>query len=422
MITILMSQATALVVSAFEAELQPIAAASAVAALESRALDVDAWDAHLLPEALPEATYDLALVSVQQYEGLDRGLDLVDRLRAASSARHVVAFGQYAQLNAGAFLERVDGIVMDEPERVVPGIVDLAAGRKAPREVPGMLAADGMTPRSRDAGTAWVRPKRSAFPSIVHYPAHHTALGLMGNLEVTRGCHHKCTYCSVYGAYDGRVAPIDIDAVVADACELADQGARHFAFIDAEFLNSRRLGVEAMQRITEELGPCTFEFTTRVDHILHYRPLMEEFAGLGLRRVTSALEFPSDRILRIFDKGIDVADMRAAIAAAAEIGVELNPTFIPFTPWITLDELDGFEDFLVETGLARVVDPTALQTRLLLFKGSPLLRSPWIDGVDLTDAGFYYEWKHPDPRVEERWAQRREEAQGAGKVRCCVKC
>lgn len=417
-----MGRATTLVVSAFEAELQPIAAASAVAALESSELAVDAWDAHVFPDAMPEDGYDLALVSVQQYEGIDRALDLATRLREARTAPHLLAFGQYAQLNASALLEKVDGIVMDEPERVVPGIGELAAGRRSPRDVPGVLARDGMTPRSRESGSAWMPPKRSAFPSLVHYPAHHTALGLMGNLELTRGCHHRCTYCSVYGAYDGRVAPITVDAVVADARAVAEQGATHFAFIDAEFLNSRRLALEAVRAIHAEVGACTFEFTTRVDHILEFRPLIEELVGLGLRRITSALEFPSDRILRIFDKGIDVRDMRAAIAAAADMGVELNPTFIPFTPWVTLEELDGFEDFLVETGLARIVDPTALQTRLLLFKGSPLLRSPWIDGVDLVDAGFHFEWRHPDPRVDERWRQRREEAHGAGKVRCCVKC
>ncbi|WP_212817378.1 hypothetical protein [Polymorphospora rubra] len=114
--------------------------------------------------------------------------------------------------------------------------------------------------------------------------------------------------------------------------------------------------------------------------------------------------------------------MRAAIAEADRIGFELNPTFIPFTPWVRYEELLTFEDFLVETGLARVVEPTALQTRLLLFKGSPLLQSPWLTDVDLVDRGFHLDWTHPDRRVEELWQQRRSEAEDAGAVRCCVKC
>lgn len=226
----------------------------------------------------------------------------------------------------------------------------------------------------------------------------------------------------MYGAYDGGVAPYELDAVFADARQLAEEGVRHFCFIDAEFFNSRTIGVEAIRRIAAEFGPITCEFTTRVGHILGYPEILAELVGLGLRRVTSALEFPSDRILRIFDKGIDVTDMRQAIAAAQRLGFELNPTFIPFTPWVRYEELLSFEDFLIETGLARVVDPTALQTRLLLFKGSPLLSSPWLEDVDTVDRGLWVQWRHPDRRVEALWEQRRAEAEGAGKMRCCVKC
>jgi radical SAM superfamily enzyme YgiQ (UPF0313 family) len=300
--------------------------------------------------------------------------------------------------------------------------VGVAAGESSLAAVPAMFTADGLTPPGRRSRLALPRPARELFPSLVHYPAHHSAFGLLGNLEVTRGCHHKCTYCSVYGAYDGGVAPYEVDVVVADARQLAEEGVRHFLFIDAEFLNSRTLGLAVVRRMVEELGPVTFEMTTRVDHILDYPELLRELVDLGMRRVTSALEFPSDRILRIFDKGIDTENMRAAIAKAEELGFELNPTFIPFTPWVRYEELLTFEDFLVETGLAKVVEPTALQTRLLLFKGSPLLSSPWMEDVPVRDQGLWLEWEHPDPRVEELWQQRRTDAEGVGKVRCCVKC
>jgi hypothetical protein len=102
--------------------------------------------------------------------------------------------------------------------------------------------------------------------------------------------------------------------------------------------------------------------------------------------------------------------------------VTLSPTFIPFTPWVTYDELLGFEDWLVRTGLAATTHPTSLQTRLLLFKGSPLLDSPWMSDVPLTENRFSFDWRHDDDRVEELWRQRRDDAEHAGAVRCCVKC
>lgn len=385
--------------------------------------EVTGWDAHLFPEAEPAGPTDLVLLSVQQFEGVERGLALAKQLRATRPATPLIAFGQYAQMNSRAFLGVVDGVAMDEPERISAELIAAAGDRNALAAVPALLLTGGrIRPLQTRRRLSMPRPARELFPSLAHYPAHHSPFGLMGNVEVSRGCHHKCTYCSVYGAYDGGVAAYELDPVLADARQLADEGVTHFCFIDAEFFNSRTIGPAAMRQIAAEHGPCTFEITTRVDHILDYPELLSELVGLGLRRVTSALEFPSDRILRIFDKGIDVTDMRQAIISAAELGFQLNPTFIPFTPWVRYEELLAFEDFLVETGLAKVTEPTALQTRLLLFKGSPLLSSPWMDDVETVDRGLWLDWRHPDRRVEALWEQRRGEAEGMGKVRCCVKC
>ena len=45
-----------------------------------------------------------------------------------------------------------------------------------------------------------------------------------------------------------------------------------------------------------------------------------------------------------------------------------------------------------------------------------------MDGIYTVDRGFFVEWAHPDRRVEQLWAQRRQDAEDTGRVRCCVKC
>ncbi|MCR6489010.1 RCCLKC-tail radical SAM protein [Amycolatopsis sp. OK19-0408] len=417
-----MPAARVLVASAFEAELQPLTSACAGAAMRAQGADVVGWDAHKNPDVVPEGEFDLVLLSVQQFEGVERGLNLSARLRESFGGAKLVAFGQYAQMNHRRFLETVDAIVMEEPELVATELAEVARGEREVATVPASMTAQGMRPKPPHRRITVPAPARDLFPSLVHYPAHHSPYGLMGNVETTRGCHHKCTYCSVYGAYDGGVAAYNADTVLADCLQLAEEGVRHFCFIDAEFFNSRTIGAGVVRRLVKEIGPITFEFTTRVDHILSYQKELTELVSLGLVKVTSALEFPSNRILRIFDKHIDVDHMRAAIAEAERIGFVLYPTFIPFTPWVEYDELLTFEDFLIETGLAKVTDPTALQTRLLLFKGSPLLSSPWMEDIATVDRGLWVEWTHPDRRVEQLWIERRADAEDVGKVRCCVKC
>ncbi|MFC8192086.1 RCCLKC-tail radical SAM protein [Cellulomonas sp. NPDC057328] len=410
------------VVSPYEAGFQPLAAACAAGAVRDAGVEVHGWDQDLRPEGAPAVDADLVLLSVQQFESLERAVDTLPTLRGLYPDAQVVAFGQYAQMNCRRFLDDVDAVLFEEPERVADALRDAAAQHRADA-VPGALTRAGLTPRPARGRLSFPAPARDLFPSLVHYDAHHGARGLVGNIEATRGCHHRCTYCSVYGAYDGKVATYEIEPVVADALALAEEGVRHFVFIDAEFFNSRTVGEAVVRRLREEVGTdVTFEFTTRIDHILDYTDELRRLVDLGLVSVTSALEFPSDRILRIFDKGIDTDDMRRAVAEAQRLGFDLIPTFIPFTPWVEYDELLTFEDFLVETGLARTAHPTVLQTRLLLFKGSPLLSSPWVQDVPLQDRGFWFDWRHADPRVDELWQSRRDDAVGAGAVRCCVKC
>ncbi len=108
-----------LVASAFEAELQPLTSACVAAALQAQDADVVGWDAHLRPDAIPDGPFDLVLVSVQQFEGLERGITLSRRV-ASEFTCPVVAFGQYAQMNHRTFLAVVDGVVMDEPELISP--------------------------------------------------------------------------------------------------------------------------------------------------------------------------------------------------------------------------------------------------------------------------------------------------------------
>lgn len=413
----------ALIVSTFECGLQPLSAASLASSLLQHDFDVSVWDADVFPDMAPgtatgEAA-DLIIISAPLFEGLERGLALADRL--AAPGRTVIACGQYARIFSSAFAAACDGVLMDEAESVVGELARWLRqpGTTAPE---GVLTARGLRPLSRPVLRTWQLPARGLLPDIGRYDAHHSDFGLLGNLESTRGCHHRCTYCSVYAAYGARVVPIPRHVLLADAAQLADQGATHFAFIDAEFFNMRRHGLQAMRAIVAELGPCTFEFTTRMDHLVEFAPVLAEMRELGLRRVTSALEFPSDRVLDALDKEADVDLMRRAIRTAGDIGVELAPTFIPFTPWVTYDELLGFDDFLEETGLAGRVSPTARQTRLYLYKGSPLLHSGSLDGVTLVERPYDYDWVHTDPRVDELWRELRESAETAGFERCCVRC
>jgi hypothetical protein len=86
-----------------------------------------------------------------------------------------------------------------------------------------------------------------------------------------------------------------------------------------------------------------------------------------------------------------------------ELGLFLVPTFVPFTPWTTLE---GYEDLLatlIRLGLVEYVSPVQLTIRLLIPAGSRLL-----DVLPLHNAAIgpfqhealSYSWANPDCRVD----------------------
>jgi hypothetical protein len=57
-------------------------------------------------------------------------------------------------------------------------------------------------------------------------------------------------------------------------------------------------------------------------------------------------------------------------------GVHLRPTWLPFLPWTTTDDVAGIFKFLDNEGLAPAVDPVQMAIKLLIPEGSLLLERP----------------------------------------------
>jgi radical SAM superfamily enzyme YgiQ (UPF0313 family) len=245
---------------------------------------------------------------------------------------------------------------------------------------------------------------------------------VVGNVEASRGCHHACSYCSAYAAYGRKVSLLPLEVIMEDVRSCVELGAEHICFMDVEFLNSKTHGLKVIRAMHAEFPHLTCDFTARADHLLDCRPQVEEMVGSGARFVTSAFEFPSNRVLQAVSKELDVEQCVGAARMCEEIGLGLNATFLTFNPWTKLEEVHRLADFLEQSRLDRYVDPLQLETRLHLPKGSPLLGLPALEGIELIEHEFHYEWKHPDARVDEAYAKIMEAAVPGEFKRCCIKC
>ena len=153
----------------------------------------------------------------------------------------------------------------------------------------------------------------------------------------------------------------------------------------------------------ETFPSLTFDFTTKIEHILKNREYFPEFAQLGCRFVISAVETLNGEVLRILEKHHTRADVEEAIDIVHGAEIALRPTWVPFTPWTTLDDYLDLLQFIDTHGLVYHVDPVQYAVRLLIPPGSYLLNRPETKELALVldEASFSYTWAHPDARMDE---------------------
>ena len=225
---------------------------------------------------------------------------------------------------------------------------------------------------------------------------------IVGSVEASRGCAHRCRHCPVPVVYDGRVRVTDEAAVLADIEQLVAAGATHITFGDPDFLNAPRHSMRVVRAMHARFPQLTFDCTVKVEHVLRHADLWPELADAGCLFVVSAFESVNDAILERLDKGHTAADAAEAVTLLRSFGIDVRPSFLPFTPWTTVDDVIALLDFVHEHDLIGSVDPVQFSIRLLLPRGSLLLDhpdlAPYLGAWD--DERLTYTWQAADPSVD----------------------
>jgi radical SAM superfamily enzyme YgiQ (UPF0313 family) len=226
---------------------------------------------------------------------------------------------------------------------------------------------------------------------------------VVGYVEASRGCKHKCRHCPVVPVYDGRFRVVQRDVVLEDIRQQVALGAEHITFGDPDFFNGIGHAIPVVEGLHENFPNLTYDVTIKIEHLIQHNACLPLLKETGCVLITSAVESIDDAILGILDKGHTCQDFINVIELFREIGLTLNPTFVPFMPWTTLKGYRELLAFLFEMGLVEHVSPIQLAIRLLIPEGSKLLELPEVRAMALpfNEALLMYEWRHEDFRVDE---------------------
>lgn len=348
----------------------------------------------------------LVAVAVPMLTALRLGVEAASRVRAVSPSVHVTFYGLYAWLNRAMLLESgvADSVLAGESEPALVALAQALAEGRTASEVPGLSTRTRTEPPLRQK-LAFPVPDREGLPPLHRYARY---LGgaeppaLAGSVEASRGCLHTCRHCPVVPIYGGRFFVVPEEIVLADIRQQIEAGARHITFADPDFLNGPGHAMKVARALAAAHPGVTFDFTAKVEHIVKHAALFPELAALGCRFVISAVESLSDRVLHELRKGHTKADVVKALGILDAAGIALQPTFVAFTPWTTLDDYIEALEFIREHGLTRHVPPVQLSIRLLVPPGSLLEEaedaSQWLGALEPPE--LRHAWRHPDPRMD----------------------
>ena len=375
------------------------------AVLRDNGFEVTAVD--LSVEALPHnaaASAGLVGIAVPMHTALRLGEQAARKVRAVNPAAYICFYGLYAWLNADYLLANAaDAVIAGEYEAPLRSLAQALAEKQAVTAIPGVSTSSRRS-RPHLARQKLPVPWRENLPPLDAYARYQNngQMHLAGYVESSRGCLHTCRHCPVVPVYNGRFFVIPVAQVMADIRQQVAFGARHITFGDPDFLNGPGHALKTAQALHTEFPYLTFDFTTKVEHILRHRTLLPELAAMGASFVISAFEAVDDEILSRLQKGHSAADLNTALEILAAAQLPVQPTWVAFTPWTTLEGYIELLNWIRARGLIGNIPAVQLAVRLLVPPGSALLNEPetqdWLG--PLNAANFTYQWANQDSRLD----------------------
>ena len=426
-----------LLISCYELGHQPIGLAQPAGFLEQKGyapftLDLSVEEFHV--QQVTRA--HVVGISVPMHTALSLGCQVAERIRRVNPKAHICFYGLYASLNAEYLLESLaDSVIGGEYEIPLVNLLEHLANPQIchqtsngtdsvfTTQVEGVSRIDLVVPpflkrsswpsrhttidRTNDGG--FPTPLRSRLSPLCEYARleYQGQEHVVGYVEASRGCLHTCLHCPIVPVYQGKFFLFPAQAVLADIRQQVKNGAVHVTFGDPDFLNGPGHSLNIVRSMHEEFPHVTFDFTTKVEHILKHQSLFQEFSQLGCLFVISAVESFSETVLIHLDKGHTRQDVFLAHEILQSVGITLRPSLVAFTPWTTLEDYAEMFNLVERHGLIDCIDPVQYSVRLLVPPGSALLTPPETHSTPidqflgvLDQQKFQHIWTHPDPRMD----------------------
>lgn len=397
------NQMNVVLISTYELGRQPFGLASPAAWLRKDGAKVTCLD--LSRESLQENLIrDAGLIAfyVPMHTATRLAIQWIQPVRELNPKAHLCFYGLYAPVNEAHLRELgASTILGGEFEQ---GLVDLASRLRA--------GANGTQKESVISlgRQNFLVPDRTGMSPLADHarllmPSGETRTA--GYTEASRGCKHLCRHCPIVPVYQGAFRIVGRGVVLEDIRRQVGVGAEHITFGDPDFFNGPAHALAIVKELHREFPRLTYDVTIKIEHLLQQSKHLPVLRDTGCLFVTSAIESVDDAVLEKLDKRHTRADFLRVVELFREIGLVLQPTFVPFSPWTSLENYCDLLQVIRDGELIENVAPIQLAIRLLVPAGSRLLELAEIrDFVGEWDGeSLVYKWRHKDSRVDDLWGK-----------------
>src|SRR6266851_6370944 len=387
--------------STYELGRQPFGLVSPAAWLRKRGHAVACFD--LTQQELDAGAVhsaELIAIYLPMHTATRLACKLIPSLREQNPQAHICCYGLYAPMNAEYLRSLGVGTILGgEFEKKLVHLAERLGdgnGAIAGTQQESMVSLERLK---------FEVPDRAGLAPIAKY-AHLIVPGdgyrVVGSTEASRGCKHLCRHCPIVPVYNGVFRIVARDVVLADVRQQVVAGAQHISFGDPDFFNGIRHAVELVEAFHAEFPGITYDVTIKIEHLRKQEKHLARLRDTGCLFVISAVESVDDGILERLDKGHTREDFLYVVRKFRELGMTLHQTFVPFTPWTTME---GYLDLLRVLAAEELIENVAsiqLGIRLLIPEGSRLLELEEVRRmVGAFDAeSLVYPWKNADWRVD----------------------
>lgn len=239
-------------------------------------------------------------------------------------------------------LKDIDFLVLGEGEVVFKNLLDYIDNKSMLKSISGLVFKENGKVINTGLPAVIINLDEIPFPArhLVPYKKYTSLLSkgdIITSIFTSRGCPFKCSFCDrphLGHVFRARSAK----NVVNEMEECTKMGINEFLVYDDTFTMNKKRAMDICGEIVKRKLDIGWDMRTRVDTV--NEELIKNLKRAGCQGIHYGIEAGSERILRILNKGISIAQAKHAFDLTRKYKISILAYFMIGNPTETINEIN----------------------------------------------------------------------------------